>query len=95
MQSVQSFHTQSFTNSVVLGLLLKPLFCNVVITNWLEKSATHYWFLRKRLGNLLVFILNSMEGNKYQCPTVEVLELYSEGVLCDSNEIVYENDGIW
>lgn len=33
--------------------------------------------------------------NKYTSPAAEVLELYSEGVLCGSNEVIDENEGIW
>ena len=31
----------------------------------------------------------------YQSPEFEILEMQSEGLLCGSNEIVDENDGIW
>ncbi len=38
-----------------------------------------------------------MEVKIYFSPGVEVLELYSEGVLCSSSgtEILEENEGIW
>jgi hypothetical protein len=36
-----------------------------------------------------------MEENIYLAPVVNVLEFYSEGVLCGSNEPINENDGIW
>ena len=38
-----------------------------------------------------------MEEKQYQSPVIEVLELYSEGVLCSSSgtENLEENDGIW
>ena len=41
--------------------------------------------------------VNSMEEKQYQSPAVEVLELYSEGVLCSSSgtELLEENEGIW
>ena len=31
----------------------------------------------------------------YQSPESEILEMQSEGLLCGSNEIVDENEGIW
>ena len=31
----------------------------------------------------------------YLSPKVEILDLYQEGVLCASNEIILENDGEW
>jgi len=39
-----------------------------------------------------------MENNLYFSPAVQVLELYSEGVLCSSTqgtELLEENEGIW
>ena len=38
-----------------------------------------------------------MEVKSYLSPAVEVLELYSEGVLCSSSgtETLEENEGIW
>lgn len=36
-----------------------------------------------------------MEENKYITPEIEVLEVYAEGVLCASNESLYENEGEW
>ena len=37
-----------------------------------------------------------MEENKYMSPTVQVLELYSEGVLCNSvTEDLEFDDGEW
>jgi hypothetical protein len=40
-----------------------------------------------------------MEEKRYQSPAVDVLELYSEGVLCSSSgtgtESLEENEGIW
>ena len=52
----------------------------------------------------LIFILsqvgggvNSMEEKQYLSPALQVLELYSEGVLCASSgtETLEENEGIW
>ena len=31
----------------------------------------------------------------YYCPEVQVLDIFSEGILCRSNEIVDENIGEW
>lgn len=39
--------------------------------------------------------VNTMEENEYISPHLTVLDLYSEGVLCGSNEIIDENEGIW
>ena len=41
--------------------------------------------------------VNSMEEKQYQSPAADVLELYSEGVLCASSgtENLEENEGIW
>jgi len=38
-----------------------------------------------------------MEEKQYLSPTVEELELYSEGILCSSSgtESLGENEGIW
>lgn len=36
-----------------------------------------------------------MDDNQYIPPQLTELELYSEGVLCGSNEVVDDNDGIW
>ena len=38
-----------------------------------------------------------MEEKRYQSPAVDVLELYSDGVLCGSSgtESLEENEGIW
>lgn len=39
-----------------------------------------------------------MEENLYFSPTLQVLELYSEGVVCSSTtgtELLEENEGIW
>lgn len=38
--------------------------------------------------------LNNMT-NTYQTPELTVLEIYPEGILCGSNEIIDENDGFW
>lgn len=36
-----------------------------------------------------------MEENNYISPEVEVLDLSLEGILCGSNELVDENEGVW
>lgn len=33
--------------------------------------------------------------NQYETPKIEALELEQEGVLCNSNESLEENEGIW
>ena len=42
-------------------------------------------------------VIKSMKEKQYQSPAVEVLELYSEGILCASTgtEMLEENEGIW
>lgn len=52
------------------------------------------------LGTLTLILtkvgaVNIMEENEYISPHLTELEFYSEGVLCGSNEIIDENDGIW
>ena len=39
--------------------------------------------------------VNIMQENEYISPHLTELEFYSEGLLCGSNEIIDENDGIW
>ena len=36
-----------------------------------------------------------MEEIYYQSPAVRIIEIYSEGVLCGSNETLEEDQGIW
>jgi iron uptake system EfeUOB component EfeO/EfeM len=36
-----------------------------------------------------------MEDMKYISPDVKELEIYPEGVLCGSNEIIDEIEGVW
>ena len=36
-----------------------------------------------------------MEEKEYISPHLTELEFYPEGVLCGSNEIIDENDGVW
>ena len=36
-----------------------------------------------------------LQSYDYQSPEFEILEMQSEGLLCGSNEIVDENEGIW
>ena len=39
--------------------------------------------------------VNIMKENEYISPHLTELEFYPEGVLCGSNEVIDENDGIW
>ena len=50
-------------------------------------------FILSKVGG----VINSMEEKQYLSPAVQVLELYSEGVLCASSgtETLEENEGIW
>lgn len=36
-----------------------------------------------------------MKKEFYVSPALVELELYSEGVICGSNELLEENEGIW
>ena len=36
-----------------------------------------------------------MEKNHYSSPELMVLEFNFEGLLCSSNEIIDENQGVW
>ena len=36
-----------------------------------------------------------MQENEYISPHLTVLEFYPEGLLCGSNEIIDENNGVW
>ena len=39
-----------------------------------------------------------MENNvylNYETPFLNVVDVESEGVLCNSNESVFENEGVW
>ena len=53
------------------------------------------------LGTLTVILtkvggaVNIMEENEYISPHLTELEFYPEGVLCGSNEVIDENDGVW
>ena len=39
--------------------------------------------------------VNIMQENEYISPHLTELEFYPEGVLCGSNEVIDENDGVW
>ena len=52
------------------------------------------------LGTLTIIFpkweaVNIMKENEYISPHLTELEFYPEGVLCGSNEIIDENDGVW
>ena len=53
------------------------------------------------LGTLTIILpkwveaVNIMEENEYISPHLTELEFYPEGVLCGSNEVIDENDGVW
>ena len=34
-------------------------------------------------------------GNEYVSPEIEILDIMSEGVLCESNELLEEYEGEW
>ena len=36
-----------------------------------------------------------MEEIKYITPSMEILDISSDGILCGSNEFIDENEGIW
>lgn len=45
------------------------------------------------LKNYQFVVMNS--NLNYYSPEIEVLDMMPEGVLCGSNEIIDENDGVW
>lgn len=40
-------------------------------------------------------MLKTMEEKRYVIPEISVIEIYSEGVICGSNELLEENEGEW
>ena len=40
-------------------------------------------------------VVNIMKKNEYISPNLTELELYSEGPLCGSNEVIDEYEGFW
>lgn len=38
--------------------------------------------------------MSSISG-KYDSPSISVIDMVCEGVLCESNETVLENEGVW
>jgi hypothetical protein len=64
-------------------------------------AGSEFWIRTATpLGTLTVILtkvgaVNIMEENEYISPHLTELEFYPEGVLCGSNEIIDENDGVW
>ena len=85
---------------IKLLLLQKFSFC---AAGWIGRFASSH--RKSQLHSALSFLtfpkwgggVNSMEEKQYLSPAVQVLELYSEGVLCASSgtETLEENEGIW
>ena len=68
----------------------------------MPSAGSEFWIRTVTpLGTLTVILtkvggaVNIMEENEYISPHLTELEFYPEGVLCGSNEIIDENDGIW
>lgn len=67
----------------------------------MPSAGSEFWIRTATpLGTLTVILtkvgaVNIMEGNEYISPHLSELEFYPEGVLCGSNEIIDENDGVW
>ena len=68
----------------------------------MPSAGSEFWIRTVTpLGTLTVILtkvggaVNIMEENEYISPHLTELEFYPEGVLCGSNEIIDENDGVW
>ena len=68
----------------------------------MPSAGSEFWIRTVTpLGTLTVILtkvggaVNIMEENEYISPHLTELESYPEGVLCGSNEIIDENDGVW
>ena len=68
----------------------------------MPSAGSEFWIRTVTpLGTLTVILttvggaVNIMEENEYISPHLTELEFYSEGVLCGSNEVIDENDGVW
>ena len=68
----------------------------------MPSAGSEFWIRTvTSLGTLTVILtkvggaVNIMEENEYISPHLTELEFYPEGVLCGSNEIIDENDGVW
>jgi hypothetical protein len=107
MSAVVLLHQCSINckKSVVLKIKLLPLhkfifMCRMAGSGDLRqvtppsRPTRHFNFKSFQSGGEAV---NSMEEKQYLSPAVQVLELYSEGVLCASSgtETLEENEGIW
>ena len=75
------------------------IFC---AADWIGRFASSHRKVTP-LGTLILSLskvgrkVSPMEEKQYLSPAIEVLELYSEGVLCVSSgtEDLGENEGIW
>ena len=67
----------------------------------MPSAGSEFWIRTVTpLGTLTLILtkvgaVNIMEENEYISPHLTELEFYPEGVLCGSNEIIDENEGIW
>ena len=67
----------------------------------MPSAGSEFWIRTVTpLGTLTVILtkvgaVNIMEENEYISPHLTELEFYPEGVLCGSNEVIDENDGVW
>ena len=68
----------------------------------MPSAGSEFWIRAATpLGTLTVILtkvggaVNIMEENEYISPHLTELEFYPEGLLCGSNEIIDENEGIW
>ena len=84
-----------------IKLLLLQKF-SLCAAGWTARSASSHRKVTP-LGTLILSLskvgrkVSPMEEKQYLSPAVQVLELYSEGVLCASSgtETLEENEGIW
>lgn len=68
---------------------MKKIFYNFAIDRVSSQDRLYFQKIIKYSKNI------NMLEKKYITPEIEVLEVYSEGVICGSNEILDENEGEW
>lgn len=68
---------------------MKKIFYNFAIDRVSSQDRLYFQKIIKYSKNI------NMLEKKYITPEIEVLEVYSEGVICGSNEFLDENEGEW
>lgn len=86
-------------NDIVFGKNYINFVGTLILGNWSDSirgiPCHHTWHFHQNLFTKTANTINTMDDNQYIPPQLTELELYSEGVLCGSNEVVDDNDGIW